>query len=62
MRTIEILDAHIEYAEKTKKFHDAGNFELIKANVEKLINEVVRLSDIVCGQERHKANNLLEKL
>ena len=27
---IRMLDAHIEYANKTKKFNDAGNFEFLK--------------------------------
>lgn len=37
---MEMLDAHIEFAEKTHKFHDVGNFEFIKKELEAKDKEI----------------------
>ena len=44
-RVIEMLNNHIEFAEKTSKLHDVGNFELIKATIEKQVKEIEELKD-----------------
>lgn len=52
-RIVEMLDNHIEFAEKTNKLHDVGNFELIKTTIENQAKEI---------EELNKANKIFKDL